>query len=450
MPLALGDVRREARGEWLIERIAATGSVVLRSVGRTRAGEVAIQRFLSSPHVSPADIAATLGGRTARQCAGRRIVAIQDTTEINFAGASGRRRGFGPAGNGRDPGFFIHPVIAVDAAQEAVIGVVDAHIWTRPEAPAGERHKRRFEEKESRRWLAACEATAEVLREAAALTMIADREGDIYELFARRPEALHLLVRASQNRALEGGGKLFDALAEAPVLVRRSVVVAARGAGDSGRQALVEIKCGRVRLKRPRIGKRDGKPDALELTLVEACERDAPDPATRLCWRLLTTHAVEDGAAAAEIVDLYRLRWRIEQVFRALKRDGLRLEESQVAEAKHMFALAAMALAAAVRTIQLVDARDGSPRPATDVVDALFIAPLGKLSKKLEGGTARQKNPHAAGSLAWLSWIIARLGGWNCYYKPPGPKTMREGWNQLATFLAGYAFALDTEAEANV
>ena len=25
-------------------------------------------------------------------------------------------------------------------------------------------------------------------------------------------------------------------------------------------------------------------------------------------------------------------------------------------------------------------------------------------------------------SLAWLAWIIARLGGWNCYYKPPGPK----------------------------
>jgi hypothetical protein len=32
----------------------------------------------------------------------------------------------------------------------------------------------------------------------------------------------------------------------------------------------------------------------------------------------------------------------------------------------------------------------------------------------LEGNTERQKNPHPPHSLAWLAWIIARLGGWNC------------------------------------
>ena len=51
----------------------------------------------------------------------------------------------------------------------------------------------------------------------------------------------------------------------------------------------------------------------------------------------------------------------------------------------------------------------------------------------LEGCTARQKNPHRPRSLAWLSWIVARLGGWNCYYKPPGPKTIRAGWDKLAS-----------------
>ena len=142
-----------------------------------------------------------------------------------------------------------------------------------------------------------------------------------------------------------------------------------------------------------------------------------------------------------DIVRLYRLRWRIEQVFRSMKSDGLRLEETQVQEASRLFKLAAIALTAAVRTIQLVDARDGSPRPASDVADEDLIRAAGAIGPTLERKTARQQNPHPSGSLAWLSWIAARLGGWNCYYKPPGPKTMRAGWNKLEAMAAGYAIA---------
>jgi hypothetical protein len=150
----------------------------------------------------------------------------------------------------------------------------------------------------------------------------------------------------------------------------------------------------------------------------------------------------DEFAAAQEIVRLYRLRWRIEQVFRAMKSDGLRLEETQVTQAARLFNLAAIALVAAARTIQLVDARDGSSRPASDVADQGFIAAAKAIGPTLEGKTARQKNPYEPGSLAWLSWIIARLGGWNCYYKPPGPKTIRAGWNELAAMVAGYALAM--------
>jgi hypothetical protein len=45
-------------------------------------------------------------------------------------------------------------------------------------------------------------------------------------------------------------------------------------------------------------------------------------------------------------------------------------------------------------------------------------------------------------AMAWLSWIVARLGGWNCYYKPPGPETMRAGWDKLAAMAAGYHLAM--------
>ena len=149
------------------------------------------------------------------------------------------------------------------------------------------------------------------------------------------------------------------------------------------------------------------------------------------------------AAEAAEVVRLYRLRWRIEEVFRVLKSDGLKLEDTQVEAAERLFKLAALALGAAVRILQLTDARDGSRRPATDVIDGALIEPVAAIGKSLEGKTERQKNHHPKGSLAWLAWITARLGGWNCYYKPPGPKTMATGWKQLAAMLEGYITASD-------
>jgi hypothetical protein len=385
-------------------------------------------------------IVETLAVRTAAQCAGRRILAVQDTTEINFAGRDKKRRGFGPAGDGQTPGFFIHPVIAVDVESEAVIGLVDAEIWTRSEGRAASRRGRALEDKESARWLSGCQAAASVLSEAA-VTMVADRESDIYLLFVRKPEELDLIVRAAQDRSLADGGTLFAALAEAKPLGSSDVRVAPRGPGDKGRVANVELRAGTVRIARSQTLKRSEAPGAVTLTLVEAREADAPPGKTPLLWRLLTTHAVDCAAQAEEIVQLYRLRWRIEQVFRALKSDGLALDDSQVADAERMLNLAAIGLAGAIRTIQLVDARDGGPRPATDVIDAGFAAALERLSKKLEGKTARQQNPHAPGSLAFVSWIAARLGGWNCYYKPPGPKTMRDGWTRLTAMLEGYALA---------
>ena len=49
------------------------------------------------------------------------------------------------------------------------------------------------------------------------------------------------------------------------------------------------------------------------------------------------------------------------------------------------------------------------------------------LSNSLEGKTKRQKNTHSQGSLAFASWVIARLGGWTGYYGKPRPKVMKRG-----------------------
>jgi hypothetical protein len=446
-----GDARRAVVGTELIERVTATGSLVIRKLGETRAGELAIHRFLSAPSVTCEEMLGTLAGRTVTATAGRRIVVAQDTTEINFAGREANRRGLGPAGDGVSAGFFIHPLLAIDSETEAVLGLLDAHIWTRDDAiEAAPRRRRAIEDKESIRWLRGGERAAELLTDAASVVVVGDRENDIYSCFARRSAGVDLIVRAAQDRALVEDASLFASAAAWPELTRMPVKVAPRRVGEPGRTARVALRAGAVTLRRPRHGFAKTDPETVSMTLVEAREIDAPVNEEPLHWRLLTTIEVADAEAACEIVRLYRLRWRIEELFRALKSDGMRLEETQVHEAGRLFKLAVVGLAAACRTIQLVDARDGSPRPASDVIDPVLLPVAEAIGATLEGKTERQKNRHPIHSLAWLAWIVARLGGWNCYYKPPGPKTMRAGWAQFATLSAGFTIATALQARTNV
>lgn len=446
-----GDVRREQAGTALFERVVTTGSLVLRDLGGDRAGEMSAHRFLDSRHVTPEEILKTAGNRTAAACAGRRIVAAQDTTEINFSGRDRGRRGLGPAGDGKTPGFFCHAMVAIDVEDEALLGVLHAQIWTRANERATARRSRSIEDKESIRWLKATTAAGNLLGGAEQLIIVGDREFDIYSQFARRPTGADLIVRSAQNRRLSNDGCLFDAPSDWREFGTMNVRVPPSQPGDSGRIAHVSVKAGRVCIAKPRNGAAATDPATVTLTYVEVCEINPPSGRKAIIWRLLTTLPVcgepDELAAAQDIVLLYRLRWRIEQVFRAMKSDGLRLEETQVKDAVRLFKLSAIALTAAARTIQLVDARDGGPRPASDVADPDLIAAAAAIGPTLEGKTARQKNPHEVGSLAWLSWIIARLGGWNCYYKPPGPKTIRKGWTKFAAMAGGYAVAM---AQQNV
>ena len=121
-----GDARRAVRGAWLFDRIVASGSLCLRKVGGDRAGEIAAHRFVGSPEVGAGEIIETLARRTAEACRGRRIIVAQDITEINFSGRARARRGLGPAGDGKTPGFFLHAAVAIDVADEAVVGLLEA------------------------------------------------------------------------------------------------------------------------------------------------------------------------------------------------------------------------------------------------------------------------------------------------------------------------------------
>ena len=80
-------------------------SSCLRQLGGDRAGTERFRRFLHNERVTGEIMLATAAEHTARAAKGRHVLAIQDTTEFNFSGHTGSKRGFGVVGNGRDIGL---------------------------------------------------------------------------------------------------------------------------------------------------------------------------------------------------------------------------------------------------------------------------------------------------------------------------------------------------------
>ena len=404
-------------------------------------------RFLRNPAVTATEISAHAAAGTASRVAGREVVAIHDTTEVALGGRRARTNGYGPLGKGGAArGLLLHAVLAVEAATGAVLGLVDAKVWNRTGGKVEPRRGRTTTQKESQRWIDGTRRAGELLAAASRITSVSDRESDIYEHLARRPTNMDLIVRACQNRTIETGDEdqvalLFPFIDSLPEQGQFMVNIPA-APGRKARAAELAVRFSPVVLRRPRHGVRD-LPESVAVTLVDLRETSQPEAGEPIHWRLLTTHRVTNLDDARRIIDLYRLRWTIEEFFRTLKTAGFNIEDADIGEPQAMINLVAAAAVAAVTVMQLVRARDGTTgEKLADAFDPADQPILEALSAQLEGDTARQKNPHPKGSLAFAAWVIARLGGWTGYYGKPGPLVMRRGLDDFQRIKYGTTLRL--------
>jgi Transposase DDE domain len=407
-----------------------------------RAVEVAFGHFLANPKVTLERLIEGWSDQTRTAVAGRHVLAIQDTSEIHFSTRPKHRRGLGVVGKGNARGILAHVMVAVDADNGACLGLAAGSIYNRKNLVRVSHAKRALEDKESKRWLETPQASKPVLAAADMVTVLGDRENDIFAYWAMPPEPnFHLLARMMRDRGVAGGGTVWNTTAHWPFVAARRVKLSATP-GRAARTATLGLRFGEVEIIRPKGKDTRRLPKTVKLRLIEVVESDPPAGVEPVHWRLLTTHAVDDVAMAWQIVDWYRLRWIIEQLFRLMKSDGLKLEDSQLETAEALMKLTAVAAKAACVILQLVQARDSGAEPAANVFSQTEIAVLDHLNKKYDGKTKLQNNPHARHSLTWASWIIARLGGWNGYpsSRPPGPITMRNGWEFFRVFASGWQF----------
>src|ERR1039458_2591191 len=115
--------------------MVAGKDVCLRRLAKgVRGREVRFNRFLGNAKVTTERVIESWSEGTAAAVDGRHVLAIQDTSEINFATTTERRRGLGEIGHGNGRGVLLHPMLAVDAENGICLGLVSGQVWTRKAA----------------------------------------------------------------------------------------------------------------------------------------------------------------------------------------------------------------------------------------------------------------------------------------------------------------------------
>jgi hypothetical protein len=169
------------------------------------------RRLLHNRSVTDEEMSLHAGGRTGQRAAGRHVVVGQDTSEL-ILGSWRSRHQYGSVAKGNAAGLLLHAALAVEAGSQALLGLVSMQVWNRGREALAPRRQRATAAKESQRWVESTQRAGEVLAAAASITMVSDRESDFYELFVKRPQNVELVVRACQNRRIEGAEEDPDLL----------------------------------------------------------------------------------------------------------------------------------------------------------------------------------------------------------------------------------------------
>lgn len=407
--------------------------------------------MLGNSRLAEEDIINSFKSRTSQKCKGKHILSIQDTSELHYSRHGGRitdYSGLGDAGRCK-LGYFIHPSLAIDAADSRIIGLSDIYIWNRDrnrQIDTSTRKSRPIEEKESNKWISSSQSSQECLKSASQITIIQDRDGDIFEEFAQIPnDQTDLLIRSRADRKLFDSEKsMYESVEEQSSCIQYELEVSRDNKKRKPRKALMEVRYSKLKIKRPNNLSAASYPDYIELTMVHVKEmaHTVPLGEEPVDWKLLTTHQVSDFMDAVQIVFWYTLRWLIEDFFRLLKKKGFDLESSEIETGYGLRKLGLFTMQAATKVMQLRQAREQDVQiPIEEVFEEQEQACLRAILPTIEGTTEKLQNNHPSNQLIWATWIIARLGGWSGYksQRPPGLITLKNGLQKFNAIFIGWS-----------
>tara|TARA_R110000737_G_scaffold350883_1_gene391255 strand:+ start:102 stop:1499 length:1398 start_codon:yes stop_codon:yes gene_type:complete len=448
------DIRIKKRIEFSMNKMLTLGSSIVNRLSSFQTEKIGFYRMLSNTRFSHQDLLEGSFKICVSNLDTDHVLAIQDTTEFNYSGISSKLGpddpDIGPTGSSKIAGFFCHPMLVVNPSSNALIGFSSIQIynrtWGQPSKKERKYNELDIEEKESYRWIKSSIETKELLPENVKVTIIGDRENDIYEDFDRVPDQrTNLLIRSRCDRKIVGEyKKLYNLLDN--TIVAGSVEVEITGQKNrKKRTALIDVKFTKAKICAPKgltVSKKD-----IEIYVVEATENLSTIPINEvgISWKLLTTHKIDNLDKAIQCINWYKKRWLIEELFRVIKTKGFEIESSQLGDGFKLKKLLAMTLEVALQVMRLKLSLNDEDQKHENLFDNKEISFLEKVNRKIEGQTQKQKNPYDATSLAWVTWIIARIGGWTGYksQSPAGYITIKNGLDKYHQQYEGYLLFFD-------
>jgi hypothetical protein len=453
-----GDKRLDARAQSLWNSLSKQPGSTISKLSSNRAEQVAYYRLLENEKLTEQDLINELTNRVSLLVAGRDLLCIEDSSEINVVANKNRLQpgsGLGRSDNADNATCFkIHPGLVLDAQNFCPLGFSAIKIFHRDEQQP-DRFERNYkqqsiEDKESCKWIEVSELSRVSLAKSDSVTFVQDREGDIYEQFALIADnKYHLLIRSRTTRSLWDGSDLYTAMQELPVAGLYAIQIPADKRNKRiKRTAQMAICYGTFQIKRPANLNKAGYAEYITVQGVWAQEiTPGIDEKDLIDWKLLTTHCINNITDALQMVEWYSARWYIEQVFRLLKQEGFGIEGAQLETGWALRKLILMQLSSLLKILQMniaySDPEGG--QPIEEVFSEEEIKVLTHLNKTLKGKTIKTQNHNNPQTTKWATWIIGRLGGWKGYDSqgPPGVICLKKGLDRFNAIIEGINIAKD-------
>lgn len=439
--------------EKLADRVGHSIPLACQDWANTKAA----YRFFASKRVSEANILKGHFEATRSRCSASKglLLVLHDTTEFSYRreepAAIGKIHQT-VAGHESRPrmhtvcGILMHSSLAV-TTDGLPLGLAAVKFWTRKRFKGTNALRKKInptrvaiECKESIRWIENLKQSTSLLGAPARLVHIADREGDIYELFYAAQEAgTHFLIRTQVDRlARDGTTTVSQGMKEVEVKGLHRVDVVDKKGNSS--QALLELRYRRIHILPP-IGKQKRYP-SLTLTVLHAREREKPKGRDRINWKLITDLPVNSRRDAIEKLDWYAKRWKIETFHKVLK-SGCKAEALKLRAAERLVNVISVFCILGWRIFWMSMIKRSAPAsPAAVAFTKLEIKLLDRLIAKRETMSRRQQISEYVTKLARLGGYLARSGD-----PPPGNMVVWRGLCRLTDIELG--FALGAESVGN-
>lgn len=431
----LGDVRRQKRLIRIVSDLAAQPNASVPQASGNLAATQAAYEFWQSPYIKPEAIALSHQRSSLERVKQQPIViAIQDTTELNFAHHPAKR-GMGYLDNAKAQGLKVHSVFC-SSANGIPLGVLHQQVWARDVANLGKKHQRHktpIKDKESQRWLTALAETQTLIPEEIVVVTVADREADIYDLFMlpRRPNS-EFLIRANHNRCVKPTAqdqqleRLQQVMEQVPACGQLNLELR-RHPEREARIATLSLRTTTLELQPPATHPERNHLKPVSVQVILAQEENPPPGVEQVRWFLLTTLVITSFDDVVQCLRWYSYRWLIERYHYVLK-SGCRLEQLQLETADRIHRALATYTIVAWRLLWMTYlARYHPDAPADTVLEAHEWRALYCTIHKTP------QPPSSPPSLRTCLRWIAQLGGFlgRKHDGEPGVKTIWQGLRRL-------------------